>query len=74
MRNTKCPECGGIEIFKREVDSVGGYGPDLLPGVGRIFKRGKYELRVCGSCGFTRWFVPERFLKDIREKGKFVKE
>lgn len=73
MKKSICPECGGMEFYKREVNSSGGYGPDLLPGTGSLLKHGKFEIHVCGKCGFTKWFVAERFLKDIKDRGKFKK-
>jgi hypothetical protein len=27
-----------------------------------------YEIRVCGACGLVDWFVPERFLAQVKEK------
>ncbi len=36
------------------------------------FDAAKFNLRVCGSCGFTEWFVPERFLANVKET--FYKE
>jgi hypothetical protein len=73
MTRQPCSECGSDEFYVREVDAVGGYGPDLLPGTGGVFHHGKFQMRVCGRCGHIRWFVPDRFLDDIRERGKFQK-
>lgn len=73
MRRTKCTECGGNEFYHREVDSGGAYGPNLLPGAGRIFKMAKFDIQVCGRCGFVKWFVAERFLDNLKEKGKFTR-
>ena len=63
-----CRNCGGTEFYSREVAADGGGGPDLLP-IGGIFAgTHKFVLRVCGSCGLTDWFVPERFLDGVRKK------
>lgn len=63
-----CPECGGIEIYTKAVGATGGYGPDLLPGVGGFFSKKQFELYICAKCGHTQFFVPEKWLQDIREK------
>ena len=69
MKKTKtCPSCGGREIYSRIVGARGGYGPDLLPKVGGLFRGGKFELYICGTCGFTQLFVPEKLLPAVREK------
>ncbi|HSG27784.1 MAG TPA: hypothetical protein VLA34_04830 [Candidatus Krumholzibacterium sp.] len=71
MRIPKCPNCGGSEFYKREVDSAGGYGPTLLPGAGAFMKSAKFEINVCGNCGFVRWFVARRFLERLKSGGKW---
>lgn len=71
MPRHQCPECDGSEFYSREVSATGGYGPDLLPGTGGFFHRGKFRICVCGRCGYVRWFVAARFLDDIKEKGVF---
>ncbi|MGV7206988.1 zinc ribbon domain-containing protein [Oxalobacteraceae bacterium A2-2] len=59
-----CTECGSDEHYAREI-SPGATG-ELLP-VGSLHGA-KYKVVVCGNCGYTRWFVPERFLGLVREK------
>ena len=72
MPRNECSECGGREFYAREVAATGGgHGPDLLPGTGSFFKHGKFKMHVCGRCGYVKWFVAQRFLDDIRERGKF---
>ena len=71
MAAAQCPECDGIEFYSREVSATGVYGPDLLPGTGGLFSHGKFRICVCTRCGYVKWFVPQRFLDDIRTKGKF---
>lgn len=62
----KCPECGSDEIYAKVVNAVGGYGPNLLPGVGG-FWGGKFEIYVCGKCGHSQFYVPENMLGDVRK-------
>ena len=73
MAERECPECGGGEFYSSEVTAKGGYGPDLLPGIGWCWfpTRAKFRLCVCGHCGYVKWFVPQRFLDDIKTKGQF---
>lgn len=72
MATQQCPECDGIEFYSREVSAKGGYGPDLLPGAGPILFGGpKFRLCICARCGYVKWFVPERYLDDIKTRGKF---
>jgi hypothetical protein len=33
----------------------------------------KYRIEVCGACGLTQWFVPERFLSLVKEKFELLK-
>lgn len=56
-----CTECGNHEHFSKEVAPG-----ELLP-VGGLHGA-KYRVVVCGACGFTRWFVAERFLSLVKEK------
>ncbi|HET8625940.1 MAG TPA: zinc ribbon domain-containing protein [Thermomicrobiales bacterium] len=63
-----CPECGGTDFYVEEVAATGAYGPNLLPGIGGFFDKAEFTLYVCGTCGYTRFFVRERFLPQVREK------
>ncbi len=63
-----CTECGGTEIFMKSVDATGYRGPDLLPGIGGILSAQKYfELFICGNCGYAQFFVPKKFLAQVKE-------
>jgi predicted nucleic-acid-binding Zn-ribbon protein len=59
-----CTECGSNEHFSKEVGP--GATGELLP-VGSLHGP-KYRIVVCGACGLTRWFVPQRFLSLVKEK------
>ncbi|MCL4275536.1 MAG: hypothetical protein QY328_11830 [Anaerolineales bacterium] len=63
----KCPECGNDEIYAKTVGARGGYGPDLLPGVGGFWAGGKFEIYVCGKCGYSQFYVPQKLLSDVKE-------
>ncbi len=70
MKNSKkCPECGSRRIYTKKVSVLnGGYGPDLLPGVGGLFKGRKFQLYICGDCGLTKFYVPEEYRPDLEKK------
>ena len=65
-RSKVCRECGKDDFYYKEVEANGGYGPRLLP-LGWL-RQGSFELRVCGNCGLTDWFVDEYDLPRVREK------
>ena len=54
-------------MYYKEVGARGGYGPDLLP-IGGFWSSPKFQLWVCGKCGFTMWFVPPEYLEKVKEK------
>jgi hypothetical protein len=62
-----CRICGSADSYATEVGAKGGYGPNLLP-VGGLFAAPKFRIQVCGGCGLVEWFVPERYLAQVREK------
>lgn len=70
-KGTSCKNCGGTELFSQRVSAKGGYGPDLLP-INGIFNSAKFQIRVCGDCGFVEWFVPPEYLDKVKEK--FIRE
>ena len=55
-----CPECQSKNIYryKKYVDSEGGYGPELLPKLGKgIFSSPKLLPVVCLDCGLIRFYA-----------------
>lgn len=66
MEVVQCRNCGSSDRYEKEVNSAGGYGPDLLPIKKGFFETVKFRLEVCGTCGLAQWFVPERFLERVR--------
>jgi hypothetical protein len=61
-----CRNCGGSDIYVREVDANGLHGPKLLP-LG-FFAFPKFRLRVCGHCGLADWFVPKEHLRGVKDR------
>lgn len=67
-KSKRCPSCQSEEIFTQEVAARGRYGPDFLPGVGGFWKPAHFEVYVCGACGYTQFFVPQKLLERVRKK------
>ncbi|MFT5049727.1 MAG: DNA-directed RNA polymerase subunit RPC12/RpoP [Chlamydiales bacterium] len=53
----RCPSCNGGEVYSRKTNANGGYGPRLLPGLGRLFKPAKMDVYVCADCGHMAFFA-----------------
>jgi predicted nucleic-acid-binding Zn-ribbon protein len=65
-RRRDCPECGSTnQHFRGNVDAMGGYGPNLLPGAGGFLRLPKMHVVVCGDCGLIRFFASEKTLERI---------
>jgi DNA-directed RNA polymerase subunit RPC12/RpoP len=72
-KSKQCPECDSRGIYKTQIDSKGGYGPDLLPGVHPWYRTGKLEVYVCGRCGYYQLFVLDKDLPALADSQKFTK-
>jgi predicted nucleic-acid-binding Zn-ribbon protein len=58
LPNKTCPECGGGSLYmSKPTAAAGGYGPNLLPGLGWLFSTGKFRAVVCADCGYARYFA-----------------
>lgn len=69
MKQTKqCPSCQSHDIFTQDVAARGRYGPDFLPGVGGFWKPAHFEVYVCGACGYTQFYVPQKLLERVQKK------
>ena len=69
MKHTKvCPECGGTEIYKADVNAM---APSLrlLPDIGGFWSNNpQFDAFVCAKCGYYQLFVGEEWLPEIRTK------
>ena len=54
---TACPHCGSRNLFKTITGANGGYGPALLPRLGKWFQAPQITVVVCGDCGLMRLFA-----------------
>lgn len=72
MRNeSACPECGSRDLHSHGgIAARGGYGPDLLPGLGTLFNSAKMRAVVCKGCGLVRFYATGDALKRVnRDNG-----
>jgi predicted nucleic-acid-binding Zn-ribbon protein len=58
----QCPECGGAVYKSSPVTARGGYGPDLLPGLSRLFTSATFIAAACSDCGLTRYYATREAL------------
>ena len=40
-------------MFTTRTSANGGYGPTLLPRLGKLFSSAKFDVYLCGTCGHT---------------------
>lgn len=70
MKN--CTECKSSEIYVAETISGGGHGPHLLPGTSWfVAKMAKFNVFVCGNCGFVKFFVKPQDLEKVKNSKSF---
>ena len=55
----QCLHCGSRQLFTRRVDAGGGYGPNLLQGLGGFLRFPKFDVVMCGDCGRCEFFADE---------------
>ena len=67
-----CPECGGRNLYRSvPTSAMGGYGPDLLPGLSKLFSSAQFVAVVCSDCGLARYYVTRDALDRLRENRKW---
>lgn len=70
---SECVVCGATEAYVTRTGANGGYGPALLPGLGRLFSPAKFDLRVCASCGHVAFFADAEMRRRMQASGKWTK-
>ena len=73
VRMRDCSVCGGKEMYSTKTSANGGYGPALLPSLGRLFKPAKFDVYVCESCGHTTFFADKETRKRLQETSRWKK-
>lgn len=72
MKTSPCPNCDGKSLYQSsEVCATGPYGPNLLPGLGGIFKSAKFHAIVCRDCGLMRLFASREAMEKLAESRKW---
>jgi len=72
MDITPCPTCGGRNLFRSEPQTAnGGYGPELLPGLGPWYRSPRLDVVVCGDCGLMRFFASSDAVERLPDSGRW---
>lgn len=70
----QCPECGSSNLHSSSpIAAVGGYGPDLLPGLGKLFSSASFIAVLCADCGLTRYYATKETIGRLGQTGKWRK-
>jgi hypothetical protein len=70
VQREPCPACGERTLFVSEPQGAnGGYGPELLPGLGGWLSRAKMRIVLCKSCGLMRLFGDQAALDRLGNPG-----
>ena len=70
----KCINCNNKSFYEcGNIKSIGGYGPDLLPGTGfTIFNHAEFSIKICSKCNFVHWFINNSDMLLIEKSKKFT--
>ena len=52
-------------MFVTRVNSGGGHGPILLPGLGGFLHFAAFDVVVCAACGLTRFYTERSALAKL---------
>ena len=66
----ECQACGQTHLLAATTASNGGYGPNLLPGTGS-WRPARFDVVVCGKCGYVHWFVQKEDLDKVKRSKHF---
>jgi len=64
---TVCPSRNRGNLFETWTGANGGYGPRLLPGLGRFMQAASITIVVCEDCGFMQFFAGDAERKRLAE-------
>ncbi|RLS38922.1 MAG: hypothetical protein DWH81_09265 [Planctomycetota bacterium] len=64
---TRCHHCGGDQLYSTVTNAAGGYGPNLLPGLGGFFHGATFQVVVCRDCGWTQFFASKPALEKLEQ-------
>jgi hypothetical protein len=66
-----CPHCDSKPLYEANALARGGYGPDLLPGLGEFFHSAAFRVVVCSECGATQFVADEKSRAKLAESSKW---
>jgi predicted nucleic-acid-binding Zn-ribbon protein len=69
----KCPHCGSTSLYQAQANAKGGYGPDLLPGLGGFWLGAKFRVVLCSECGATQFFADEKSRAKLAQSNKWTR-
>ena len=75
MKMKTCPECNSNKVYqyKEDIESGGGYGPDLLPKAAPgMFSIAKLLPVVCVECGYIRLYASEKAREKLEASKHWV--
>lgn len=64
---TQCLHCDGDQLYSTVTNAAGGYGPNLLPGLGGFFHGATFLVVVCRDCGWTQFFTSKPALEQLED-------
>ena len=68
----QCPECGSNNLHEsKPVAAAGGYGPDLLPGLGRLLSSAQFSVVLCADCGLARYYATKDTIERVGSSSKW---
>lgn len=67
-----CPNCNSNRLYEsKPISAGGGYAPNYLPGLGKLFVSARFTLVLCSECGLTRFFASEAAINKLRDTWKW---
>ena len=59
LNPSPCPSCRSSNVYRtvKPIGSGGGYAPNLLSGLGDLFRSPKVDVVVCEQCGLIRQYA-----------------
>jgi predicted Zn-ribbon and HTH transcriptional regulator len=74
MKVSKCPNCGGNNLYMTKYSISGGkHGAEYLPGLGSFFHHAGFYPCVCRDCGLVRFFAEDDALPKLEKADQWQK-
>lgn len=70
----QCPDCGSVNLhMSKPVGAAGAYGPDLLPGLGKLLSGAQFTVLLCADCGLARYYAAKETIARLGNSSKWRK-